>query len=137
MGPLKGMHKKSLRQKLLGVTDAYSDRQVALMIASRAVEFGTPYRFAINHDIRPPGNLACPLSHYDWSLRDTVGIDTMSTPIAFRWLTSAALKGYTISLVDKRHHDTVPGFSSSIAIVRRRAQNHQRPKDDSDDDIPF
>jgi hypothetical protein len=128
---------KSLAQKLLDVTPAFADRQVANMIASRAIEFGAPYRFAINHDIRPPGMKACPLSHYDWALKDAVGIDTPVTPIAFRWLTSALLRGYTISRVDHNHRDLVPGFSSSIAIVRRRAENHQRPKVDNDDDIPF
>lgn len=136
--PLKGLHKKSLAQKLLEITDAFADRQVAMMIANRAMEISdAPYRFAINHDIRPPGNKPCPLSHYDWTKRDAVGIDTKNSQIAFRWLTSALLAGYTISRVDTTYKDAVPGFSSSIAIVRRRAQYHQAPRADNDDDIPF
>jgi hypothetical protein len=134
--PMVGMHKKSLAQKLLDVTPAFADRQVAMMIADRALEYGQPYRFAINHDTRPPKNLACPME-YDWALKDSVGIDTTDMPLARRWLTKALIRGYTISRVDERHHDMVPGFSSSLAIVRRRAESHQRPKLDTDDDIPF
>jgi hypothetical protein len=135
---LKGMHTKSIAQKLLAVTPEFVDRQVAMMIADRCMELGDkPYRFAIDHDIRPPGLKACPLSHYDWTKKDTVGIDTLDSATARRWLTSAALWGYTITRVDATYNDMVPGFSSSIAIVRRRAESHQRPRIDNGDDIPF
>ena|ERR1035437_4969112 len=33
--PLKGMHKKSISQELLEITDAFDDRQVALMLADK------------------------------------------------------------------------------------------------------
>lgn len=137
--PMKGMHKKSMAQQLLEIKPACSDRQIAMMIADRCIELGDkPYRFSINHDIRPPGLKACPLSHYDWVKKDHVGIETNYPAVARRWLTSAALAGYTISRVDDKYNDTVPGFSSSIAIVRRRAEFHQRPKlENDDDDIPF
>lgn len=136
--PLRGLHKKSTAQRLLDVRPGHPDRHVAMLIADRCIEAGErPYRFAINHDIRPPKNAACPLSHYDWTKKDAVGIDTRDILIARRWLTSAALKGYTITWVDENYRDKVPGLSTSIAIVRRRASYHQLPRNNDDDDIPF
>jgi hypothetical protein len=129
--PLKGVHKKPVAQKLLEVTPSFADRQVAMMIADHCMELGdTPYRFSINHDVRPPGNLACPL-RYDWTKKDSVGIETNDPLSARRWLTSALLRGYTISRVNGAL------YSASIEQVRRRAAEHQRPKGNDDEDIPF
>jgi hypothetical protein len=134
--PLKGLHKKSLAQQLLDITPENCDRRVAMMITDRAMEFGAPYRFSINHDVRPPKNLACPLA-YDWALKDHVGIDEIRPLVARRWLTTALIKGYTISRVDERHHD-MASYSANIVVVRQRAENHQRPPmENDDDDIPF
>jgi len=139
VGVLKGMHKKSISQKLLEITPAFDDRQVALMLAEKCLALTEkPFRFSINHDIRPPKNLACPL-HYDWSRKDRVGIECADKETARRWLTHAARLGYTIQQMDA---DRKPlGFPHSIEIARRRAASHQRPQPtpgaDDDDDIPF
>jgi hypothetical protein len=134
--PLKGMHKKSISQKLLEITDAFDDRQVALMLADKClVRTYKPYRFSINHDIRPPGNLGCKL-HFDWARKDHVGIETSDKEAARRWLTRAARLGYTTQQMDANRKPV--GFTHSIAIARRRAALHQMPKvDNDDDDIPF
>jgi hypothetical protein len=133
---LLGVHKKPWKQKLLEITPAFSDRQIAMMVAERQIETtDKPFRFSINHDIRPPGNKACPLSHYDWTKGDRVGIDTKDVAIARRWLTSAVLKGYTVRKVDAQYNPD--GFPSSLEIARIRADYYQNQKASDDDDIPF
>ena len=133
--PLKGMHKKPISQQLLDITDAFDDRQVAVMLAEKCLGLTyKPFRFTINHDIRPPKNLACPL-HFDWSRKDRVGIETNDKEMARVWLTRAVRLGYTTQQADaSRNH---VGFQHSIAIARQRARNHQRPKVDNDDDILY
>lgn len=133
--PLKGMHKKSLAERLLEVTPEVSTRRVAMIIADRCIEISdSPYRFAINHDIRPPKNLSCELN-FDWTRKDRVGIDTTDVNTARRWLTHAAMLNYTLYRVDAQHSET--DFSISIEKVRRRAEFHQLPKGSNDADIPF
>jgi hypothetical protein len=133
--PLKGMHKQSVSQQLLEITPAYSDRRVAEMLASKCLELTEkPFRYAINHDIRPPKNLACPL-RYDWTRKDRVGVEIADKETARRWLVSAALAGYTIYYIGANRE--VIGFPHSLAVARSRAARHQQPKVDNDDDIPF
>jgi len=95
----------------------------------------TPYRFSINHDIRPPKLAPCPVE-YNWTRKDRCGIIWRSRVPTKKWLTAALLHGYTVFLVgsDQRTEKS----SSSIAIARRRAEYHQAPKVPFDDaDIPF
>lgn len=114
--------------KLLDITRATSDRQVAMILAEAMLERDrVPYWFSINHDIRPPKCLACPLD-YDWSLKGRVGIKTLARTRALKWITDAALAGYEISREGGRP------LTSSLVIARRRAEYHQTP---DDDDIPF
>lgn len=129
-------HMKSSSEKLLDVTPGYAARHVALMISDKLIENAKTemFRFRINHDVRPPKCLACPIN-YDWVLKDHVGIETKNKLRARVWLTNAALKGYIIDEVDHKHQPT-GGRSESIDIVRKRAEYHQRSKTD-DDDIPF
>lgn len=125
----------SAAQKLLEVKPSTSVRQIAVMIAEMFMEAtDAPYRFSINHDVRPPKCLACPFE-YDWVLKDHVGIDTKNASFAKGWLMNAAMQGYVICRVDARHAGV--GDWSSINIVRRRAYYHQLPKLETDDDIPF
>lgn len=125
---------KSVAQRLLDIKPDASDREVAMLIAEYMLEADrVPYRFAINHDVRPPKNLACPLA-YDWTRRDVVGIDTSNKELARKWLTNAVLRGYTVSQYVK--FDPV-GRSSSLQRARGRAALHQMPKGDDADDIPF
>lgn len=124
----------SKTQLLDTVTPRFSDRQVALMIADVCIEMtDAPYRFAINHDIRPPKNEACPLA-YDWTRKDRCGVEYNSRLGTRQWLTKALLAGYTVYRMkpDRTEH----GFATSIDLVRRRAKYAQR-EDDGDDDIPF
>lgn len=125
-------------EKLLTVTDAFADRQVALMIADKLISYSKTevYRFRINHDIRPPKCLPCPVV-YDWASKDYVGIELSKNKMyARQWLTDAALHGYKIEEVDAKRKPT-GGRAESIDIVRKRAEYHQRPKPENDDDIPF
>jgi hypothetical protein len=137
-----GPSKLSINQQVLAITPAYSDRRVAELLAAKCLELTErPFRFAINHDIRPPKNLACPL-HFDWAKKDRVGVEMLDKERMRKWLVSAALKGYTIQYVgaDKE----MLGFPHSMAIARRRAENHQAAEArkasgyvDNGDDIPF
>lgn len=123
-------------QKLLNVTPEIADRQVAMMIADMMVHRAEPpYRFQINHDIRPPKCLACPVE-YRWSVKDHVGIEMHNPGLMRMWLTSALLYGYKVEEVDG-HRKPKGSRTESIDIVRKRAEYHQRPKSESDDDIPF
>jgi hypothetical protein len=126
---------KSIAEKLLDVTDAFGDRQVAAMIADKMTQAERePYRFKINHDTRGPAFKRCPIE-YDWTLKDVVGIERRNKAQARLWITNAALNGYQITEVDAKKKDQ-GSRTESIAIVRRRAMYHQQPKSD-DDDIPF
>lgn len=117
--------------RLLTITADNSDRNVANMIAAAMLETDRqPYWFSINHDVRPPKCLACPV-HYDWNLKDRVGIKTLVRERAFDWIASAAMHGYQIN------REGGKPLTSSIAIARRRAEMAQRPKLENDDDIPF
>lgn len=116
-----------------------SGETVALLIANALLESDRqPYCFSINHDIRPPKNLACPVT-YDWSLRGHVGIETWGRFTAREWIINALLKGYSVAKVHPKQR-IVEGLSYSIETVRARAEFYQRPKAESthdDDDIPF
>jgi hypothetical protein len=117
--------------KLLEIQPHFPDRQVALMIAAAMLESDRqPYWFSINHDIRPPKCLACPVQ-YDWAIKDRVGIKTLARTRAEHWIAEAALRGYTVS------REGGKPLACSIAIARRRAEYHQQPKLENDDDIPF
>ena len=133
--PLKGTHKKPISQRLLEITDVFDDRQVAMMLADKCLALTyKPFRFTINHDIRPPKNMACPL-HFDWARKAHVGVETSDKEAARRWLTRAMRLGYTTQQTDANRKHV--GFTHSIAIARRRAMLHQAPKVDNDEDIPF
>jgi hypothetical protein len=137
--PLQNVHKQTISEQMAAITDAYSDRRVAELIAQRCMQVtSAPYRFAINHDIRPPKNLACKLQ-YDWTKRDRVGIDSpiKSKLTVQRWLVGAALMGYVIYYVDAQHNDF--GFYTSIHRARYLAQRARQAKEDflRGDDIPF
>lgn len=118
-------------ERLLGISPTTPARAVAMMIADVMLESGpVPYNFSINHDVRPPKNLACPL-RYDWYKKDRVGVKTTDRERVRKWLTVAVIRGYTV----RREHDEL---TSSLEIAHRRAVNHQRPpREDNDDDIPF
>lgn len=129
---------RTLAERLLEVTSATPDRTVALMIAEYMLAMtDVPFRFSINHDIRPPKCASCPVD-YTWTKKDACGIEWKHSIATKKWLTDALLCGYTVSQMDR--HRKPAGRSSSLAIVRRRAEYHQAPKvpNDSDgDDIPF
>lgn len=113
------------------ITDANSDRNVSEMIAAMMLEIDRkPYWYTINHDIRPPKNMACPL-YYDYALKDRVGIKTLVRERARKWIARAALLGYTVA------REGGKPLTSSLEIARRRAANHQRPPLENDNDIPF
>lgn len=117
--------------RLLTITAANSDRNVSEMIAAAMLETDRqPYWFSINHDVRPPKNLRCPL-HYDWALKGRVGIKTLDRERARKWIASAVIHGYQID-----REGGVP-LTSSLVIARRRAENHQRPQLENEDEIPF
>ena len=125
----------SASQRLLEMEPGRPDRAVAMMLADKCIALTvSPFRFAINHDIRPPKNLACPLG-YTWTRKDKCGIELKSTHLMRQWLTKAFLCGYTVYLINDRRESIGPPHS--IEIARRRAENHQRPKLENDDDIPF
>ena len=134
------MPAKTPAQMLLEMPPTASDRFVALLLADKCIELtDKPYRFAINHDIRPPKNLACPLG-FDWSRKDRVGIEWEHKLPVRQWLTKALQLGYTVYYMGADRE--VRGFPHSIAIARRRAALHQMPKVDYSkgehyDDIPF
>lgn len=135
--PLVGMRKRTVAEDLLEITNEYSDRRVALMLAEQCLSMtDKPFRFAINHDIRPPKNLACPM-HYDWTRKDRVGVEINDKETARRWLVSAARLGYTLYLM--KADRTIDGRSWDVERARRNAAWHQRPQveKDHDDDIPF
>lgn len=122
-------------QKLLEMNPNLPDRTVAEMIAAVMMEghyYARPhdYYFSIEHDIRPPKNAACPV-HYDWALKDRVGIKTLHRETARRWIVHALLLKFSVS------REGGKPLTCSIERARRRAENHQRPKVDTDDDIPF
>lgn len=139
---------KSAAQALLEVNLSTSNIMIASRIAAALLENDRqPYCFAINHDIRPPKCLACPLD-YDWSLKDHVGIETQDRRKAEHWIEQAALKGYVISTAGVSGHNTAVrchqpyGLTYSIRKARERAEWHQsdlerKAKGDPDDDIPF
>jgi hypothetical protein len=119
-------------QRLLAITPEISERQVATLIAEYMVETERlPYWFSINHDVRPPKCLACPIG-YDWASKARVGIKTSDKRKAWGWIKDAVMLGYEV----RREGDTF-ALTSSIAIARRRAETHQRPPLSGDDDIPF
>lgn len=116
---------------LLTITSGHDDTVVARMIADYMMESDRqPYWFSINHNPGPPRNLACPVD-YDWVLKGRVGIKTLDKRRAHAWIVRAVSHGYDIS------REGGKPLTSSIAIARRRAENHQRPKLENDDDIPF
>jgi hypothetical protein len=140
---------KSAAQALLEIKSHTPDQAVAGLIVNALLESDRqPYCFAINHDVRPPKCLACPLE-YDWSLKDHVGIETPDRRKAEHWITQAVLKGYTVSMAgvsgrnvaSPRHQPY--GATMSIPWARKRAKWHQSDLarkasgEDLDDDIPF
>lgn len=128
------------KDRLFGVTPAQSDQTVATLIADKLIFYARTewYRYQINHDIRPPKCLACPLT-YDWASKDKVGIATTNKAHARKWLTDAALLGYRIEEVDANHKPLLGEWIESIETARMRAERFQRPKLEfsDDDDIPF
>lgn len=132
---LKGLHKKPVSQQLLDITPDYSDRRIAMLLADKCIALtDKPFRFSINHDIRPPKNLACPL-YYDWSRKDRVGIETLMYEPLRKWLTKAFMLGYTVSLTNAERENI--SFPHSIEIVRRRAARRRHECAQELDDIPF
>jgi|ERR1035437_125899 hypothetical protein len=124
---------KSIGQRLLDIPPSASDQMVAMMLADKCIALADrPFHFAINHDIRPPKNLACPL-RYDWTRKDHVGVETKNALEIRQWLTKALLLGYTVQQMNERRKGI--GFTHSIAIARRRAALHQMLE--NGDDIPF
>lgn len=134
---------ESYQVKLLAITNATPDSEVAKLIACAMLETDKlPYAFSINHNIGPPDNKRCPLE-FDWSYKNTVGIETMDNLVAMNWLTRAALGGYVLTGAvpakgfrgpGQKVHDRL-GAPYSIVNARRRAEWAQAPKNDYD--IPF
>lgn len=130
-GKPKYAHVKPDSARLLDIKPDLPARNIAEMIAAAMMETGrTPYWFSSNHDVRPPKCLACPL-HYDWVLKDRVGIKTLVRDRARRWIVAAVLHGYQVNREGGRP------LTSSLEIARRRASLHQQIRDFPDDDIPF
>lgn len=129
------MSRKSISEQLLALTPDATDIRVADLLSHQMLELSVePYEFAINHDIRPPKMLACPLE-YDWSRRDRVGVRGKTRLEAQRWLVKALLLGYTAYYtgLDKRLEKRF-----SIQLARGRAAMAQLSQGLSDDDdIPF
>lgn len=126
---------KTPAQQLLEMPPTANDRFVALLLADKCIALtDAPFRFTINHDIRPPKNMACPIE-YDWTRKDRCGIEWKSKLPVRQWLTKAFMLGYTVQQTNARREGV--GFTHSIAIARRRAENHQRPPLENEDDIPF
>lgn len=128
----------TILERMLAVTDKTDDIAISAMIAEKLIFYNTKpeYRFAINHNVRPPECKACPLD-YDWAVGKSVGIETPSKARAIKWLTNAALLGYDIDTVDAKRKSTSARIES-IKLVRERARRHQQPKSQhDDDDIPF
>ncbi len=127
----------TLAERLLEVTPAMSDRDVAGLIADKMIFYckTEAFRYQINHDVRPPKCAPCPVE-YGWIVKDKVGIEIRNKNIAKGWLTSALLHGYKVESVDG-HRKPTSQRTESIELVRNRAEYHQRSKVDSDDDIPF
>lgn len=127
------------KDRLFSVTASTTDAEVAALIADKLIFYARSewYRYRINHDIRPPKCLACPVS-YDWSVKDHVGIETTNKAHARKWLTDAALAGYRIEETDAKRKPLLGEWIESIDTARRRAEMFQRPKPEfDDDDIPF
>jgi hypothetical protein len=119
--------------RLLKIDDSISSAEIATMIADYLLESDRlPYAFSIDHNVGPPHYRACPL-RYDWKLGKTVGIETENSHVARQWLVEAAMNGFIVSRVDRKHKPDGP--SNSIERARSRA-NTRRFKFD-DDDIPF
>jgi hypothetical protein len=129
---------KTPKEKLLTVTSADDDLQVAKLIADKLIVGARSewYRYQINHDTRPPKCLACPVV-YDWAVKDRVGIATTNKAHARKWLTDVALAGYRIEEVDANRKPLLGEWIESIDTARKRAELFRRPKVDDDDDIPF
>lgn len=127
------------REALLAIKPDTTDDIIAMMIAESLIFYNrtAEFRYRINHDVRPPKCLACPLD-YDWAQKGHVGIETISSVRARKWLTSAALHDYTIQECDAKRQPLLGDWMHSIEIARMRAERHQRPKPEiDDDDIPF
>lgn len=126
-------------EKLLTVTPADDDdRKVATLIADKMLFYAKNtdvYRYQINHDIRPPKCVPCPVE-YGWSVKDKVGFEIRNKIIAHRWLTAALLYGYKVEEVDG-HRKPTSMRTESIDLVLKRAEFHQRSQLEDDDDIPF
>jgi hypothetical protein len=129
----------TILNRLLYITPATSDDDIARMIAEKLIYYTTSdaYRFRIDHSIGAPMYKPCPVA-YDWRSPGGhyVGIDTPVRASAMKWLTDAAKHGYTICQVDAKHK-LVAARAESIKLARSRAEAHQRYKDNPDDDIPF
>jgi hypothetical protein len=98
--------KKTPTEQLLAVTSADSDRRVAMIIADKLLWFtDPPFRFQINHDVRPPKCLPCPM-RYDWIVKDHVGVEFKNKEVARKWLTTALLHGYKVEKVDGHRKPT-------------------------------
>jgi hypothetical protein len=125
-----------LVKTLLDIKPETPDREIAPMIADQMLALtDAPFRFAINHDIRPPKLAACPVE-YMWTRRDRCGIEWTQRYTTKKWLTDALLHGYTVYLMglDRKQER----YMMSISQARRRAEYFHRPKPEaSDDDIPF
>jgi len=117
-------------QNLLDISPDASDRKIANLIAEYMLETDrTPYVFSINHSVRPPLCLPCPVP-YDWTIKDRVGINSTDKERARRWIIQAAMLGYSVERTGDK-----TALTMSIAIARRRAKYHQMSS--NDDIIPF
>jgi hypothetical protein len=109
-----------------------ADATVARLVTLYMLESDRqPYWFSINHDIRPPAMKKCPLE-FDWAIKDRVGIKTRMRHRAEKWITDAALAGYTIA-----REGGGLSLTMSIAHARRVAEIAQRPPLADDEEIPF
>lgn len=124
-------------EKLLTITDEISDREAAALIATKIVFYAKTevYRYSINHDIRPPTCMPCPVP-YDWTVKNRVGVEFNSRHLAERWLTLALIHGYEVEEVDG-HRKPTGSRTESVKRARERADYARRPKLEIDDDIPF
>jgi hypothetical protein len=130
---------------LLEIAPDADDPTIAALIAEALLESERlPYCFSIDHNIGAPKYEACPLD-YDFAWGKTVGIDTSDRERAKQWLIKAMLRKYTVTLASGRmgfppgiRFHAPHGSPHSISRAKMRAQFHQRPKpENNDDDIPF
>lgn len=117
-----------VRRLIDRLTPQATDDQVAKLVVLYLLEADRqPYWFSIDHDIRPPKMLACPVD-FDWAKKDRVGIKTSIKTRAGAWIKRAALAGYSVT------RDNGEPLTMSIKRARQQAYYAQMP---DDEDIPF